>query len=196
MKRLQARLFPALAIAAALIGGRPGFVLAGTEGGPWADEYRIGPEDVLDVTVWNHPDVARTVPVRPDGRISLPLVNDVVVAGLTATELRDLLTQKFTLYFPSPEISIIVREIHSFKVSVMGNVRTPGRFELKSRTTVLDALALAGGFTEFAERRRVVVLRHEGSAMKRLRFDYDDSVSESGSPAPMFLRPGDVVVVP
>ena len=160
------------------------------------DEYRIGPEDVLDVTLWNHPDVARVVPVRPDGRISLPLVNDVVVTGLTSQQLRDVLIQKFMPFVPNPEVSIIVREIHSFKVSVLGNVRTPGRFELKSRATVLDALALAQGLTEFAERRRIVVLRHDGTQVKRIRFDYDDSVSESGAATVMFLRPGDTVFVP
>jgi polysaccharide export outer membrane protein len=160
------------------------------------DEYRIGPEDVLDVTLWNHPDVARVVPVRPDGRISLPLVNDVVVTGLTSQQLRDILIQKFMPFVPNPEVSIIVREIHSFKVSVLGNVRTPGRFELKSRATVLDALALAQGLTEFAERRRIVVLRHDGTQVKRIRFDYDDSVSESGASTVMFLRPGDTVFVP
>ena len=159
-------------------------------------EYRIGPEDVLDVTLWNHPDVARVVPVRPDGRISLPLVNDVVVSGLTPRQLRDILIQRFTPFVPNPEVSIIVREIHSFKVSVLGNVRTPGRFELKGRATVLDALALAQGLTEFAERRRIGVLRHEGAQMKRLRFDYDVSVSESGAPTVMLLRPGDTIFVP
>ena len=160
------------------------------------DEYRIGPEDVLDVTLWNHPDIARVVPVRPDGRISLPLVNDVVVSGLTSQQLRDVLIQKFAPFIPNPEVSIIVREIHSFKVSVLGNVRMPGRFALKSRATVLDALALAQGLTEFAERRRIVVLRHEGAQVKRIRFDYDDSVSETGAPTVMFLRPGDTVFVP
>lgn len=163
---------------------------------PSADEYRIGPEDVLDVTLWNHPDVARIVPVRPDGRISLPLVNDVIVSGLTSQQLRDILIEKYSVFVPNPEVSIIVREIHSFKVSVLGNVRTPGRFELKSRATVLDALALAQGLTEFAERRRIVVLRHEGTALKRIRFDYDDSVSESGESSAVFLRPGDTVIVP
>ena len=161
-----------------------------------AEEYRIGPEDVLDVTLWNHPELARVVPVRPDGRISLPLVNDIVVSGLTAQQLRETLIQKFTPFVPNPEVSIIIREIHSFKVSVLGNVRTPGRFELRSRATVLDAVALAQGLTEFAERRRIVILRHEGTTLKRIRFDYDDSVSEAGTAPATFLRPGDTVFVP
>lgn len=159
-------------------------------------EYRIGPEDVLDVAIWNHADLAKVVPVRPDGRISLPLVNDVVVAGLTPMELRDILMEKFALYVPNAEVSVIVREIHSFKVSVIGNVRKPGRFELKSRTTVLDVLALAEGLTEFADRHRIVILRYEGSELKRLRFNYDDSISEGGVNGTLFLQPGDSVVVP
>ena len=186
------RLFATLVLVA--LCAHPVSLRAETE--PAADEYRIGPEDVLDVTLWNQPDLARIVPVRPDGRISLPLVNEVVVSGLTSQQLRDVLIEKFTPFVPNPEVSIIVREIHSFKVSVLGNVRTPGRFELKSRATVLDALALAQGLTEFAERRRIVVLRHEGALLKRIRFDYDDSVSESGTSPALFLRPGDTVFVP
>jgi polysaccharide export outer membrane protein len=161
-----------------------------------AHEYRIGPEDVLDITVWNQPDLARVVPVRPDGRISLPLVNDLVAAGLTPSELRELLKEKFTLYVPEAEVSVIVREIHSFKVSVMGNVGRPGRFELKSRATVLDALALAEGLTEFADRRRIVILRHEGQRLRRVPFDYDQSISGEGAEDMLFLVPGDIVVVP
>lgn len=160
------------------------------------EEYRIGPEDMLDITLYGHPDLARVVPVRPDGRISLPLVNEVAVSGLTPQQLREILIPKFTPFLPNPEVSIIVREIHSFKVSVLGNVRTPGRFELKSRATVLDAIALAQGLTEFAERRRIVVLRHKGAVLKRIRFDYDDSVSESGTAPAFFLQSGDTIVVP
>lgn len=188
------RLLAPLALVVALLGHALPAMAAEVESA--ADEYRIGPEDVLDITLYSHPDLARVVPVRPDGRISLPLVNDVVVSGLTAQQLRDILMEKFTPFVPNPEVSIIVREIHSFKVSVLGNVRTPGRFELKSRATVLDALALAQGLTEFAERRRIVVLRHEGATLKRIRFDYDESVSEGGTAAAMFLRPGDTVFVP
>ena len=190
MTRVLGPLVLALALFGPAISARAGDVPAAE------DEYRIGPEDVLDITLWNHPDLARVVPVRPDGRISLPLVNDVVVSGFTSQQLRDILSQKFLPFVPNPEVSIIVREIHSFKVSVLGNVRTPGRFELKSRATVLDALALAQGLTEFADRRRIVVLRHEGTQVKRIRFDYDDSVSESGASTVMFLRPGDTIFVP
>jgi len=164
--------------------------------GPGAGEYRIGPEDVLDVAIFGHPDLARVVPVRPDGRISLPLVNDVLAAGLTAMELRDILTEKIAVFIPTPEVSVVVREIHSVKVSVIGNVKKPGRFELKSRATVLDVLALAEGFTDFAARRRVVILRGEGSTVRRLRFDYDDFISEGSGGSNLSVQHGDIVVVP
>src|SRR2546430_4986424 len=113
-------------------------------------DYRIGPEDVLDIAVWHNEAMSRTVPVRPDGKISLPLLNEVQAAGLTPPQLRDVLMKRLTDYMPSPEVSVIVREVHSFKVSVIGEVKTPGRYELNSPATVLDVLAQAGPFTDFA----------------------------------------------
>src|SRR2546427_12558563 len=95
-----------------------------------ADQYTIGPDDVLDIAVWNNTAISRSVPVRPDGKISLPLLNDVQAAGLSAMQLRDALTKKLAEYVPTPEVSIIVREVRSFKVSVIGEIKTPGRYEL------------------------------------------------------------------
>lgn len=165
------------------------------ENAPEAPDYRIGPEDVLDIAVWNNTAISRTVPVRPDGKISVPLVNDVQAAGLTPMELRDVLMKELVEYIPAPEVSVIVREVRSFKVSVIGEVRKPGRYELKSGATVLDVLAMAEGFTEFAARSRVVVLRHEGGSAQRIPFSYNRVVSGDGV-ANFFLRPGDIVVVP
>ncbi|MBI4271514.1 MAG: polysaccharide biosynthesis/export family protein [Candidatus Rokubacteria bacterium] len=159
-------------------------------------EYRIGPEDVLDIAVWNNTAISRTVPVRPDGRISLPLLNDVQAAGLTPMQLRDILMNDLAEYVPTPEVSVIVREVRSFKVSVLGEVKTPGRYELKSRTTVLDVLAQAGPFSDFAARGRIFVLRHNGSTMKRIPFNYNKVVTVDGEHANFFLQPGDIVVVP
>src|SRR6266704_1780811 len=88
-----------------------------------ADQYTIGPDDVLDVAVWNNTAISRTVPVRPDGKISLPLVNDVQAAGLTPMQLKDVVTKKLAEYVPTPEVSVIIREVHSFKVSVIGEVK-------------------------------------------------------------------------
>jgi polysaccharide biosynthesis/export protein len=159
-------------------------------------EYRIGPEDLLDIAVWNNTAISRTVPVRPDGKISLPLLNDVQAAGLTPMQLRDALAKRLAEYMPTPEVSVIVREVHSFKVSVIGEVKKAGQYELKSRATVLDAIALAGGFTEFAARRRIVILRPNGGAVTRVAFNYNKAVGSEVPPEELFLRPGDVVVVP
>ncbi len=159
-------------------------------------DYRIGPEDVLDISVWNNVAISRTVPVRPDGKISLPLVNDVQAAGLTPTQLRSVLLKKLAEYIPSPEVSVIVREVHSFKVSVIGEVKKTGRHELKGRATVLDILAMAEGFGEFAGRGRIVVLRPEGKTMRQIPFNYNKVVSNNGALENFFLQPGDIIVVP
>src|SRR3989441_1216166 len=121
----------------------------GSKPSPEQMDYRIGPEDLLDIAVWNNASISRTVPVRPDGKISLPLLNDVQAAGLTPIQLREILIKKLAEYTPTPEVSVIIREVHSFKVSVIGEVKRPGRHELKSRATVLDALAMR------SEERRV-----------------------------------------
>lgn len=171
-------------------------------------DYRIGPEDVLQITVWKNEALTRAVPVRPDGKISLPLLNDVQVAGLTALELREVLTRKLAEYMPSPEVSVIVSEVRSFKVSVIGEVNRPARYELKSWATVLDALALAGGFTPFAARSRIVILRPEGNTVKRIPFNYNkltasresllDRIMNAGGEAQenFYLQNGDIVLVP
>jgi len=133
------------------------------------------------------------VPVRPDGKISLPLLNDVQAAGLTTLELREVLTKKLAEYMPSPEVSVIVTDVRSFKVSVIGEVARPGRYELKSWTTVLDVLALAGGFTQFAARSRIVILQPDGKTMKRIPFNYNKIAGEQEN---FYLRNGDIVLVP
>jgi len=166
---------------------------------PEQADYRIGPEDVLDIAAWNNAAISRTVPVRPDGKISLPLLNDVQAAGLTSMQLRDVLIKKLAEYMPTPEVSVIVREVHSFKVSVLGEVKKPGRHELKSRATVLDALAMAEGLGEFASRGRIVILRPDGNTLKRIPFNYNKVVSANGANGELenfLLQPGDIVVVP
>ena len=163
---------------------------------PMLDAYRIGPEDTLQIVVWKNEAMSRTVPVRPDGMISLPLLNDVQAAGLTPMELRDVLMKKLTEYMPVPEVSVILTDVRSFKVSVIGEVKTPGRYELKSRATVLDLLAQAGGFNEFAARNRIVILRPEGKTMKRIPFNYNKVISVGGESENFYLRPRDIVLVP
>src|SRR5438309_11288701 len=112
---------------------------------PAQGDYRIGPEDVLDIAVWNNASLSRTVPVRPDGKISLPLLNDVQAAGLTPMQLRDVLIKKLAEYTPTPEVSVIIREVQSFKVCVIGEVKRSGRRGRRSRAMGLDALALPVG---------------------------------------------------
>ena len=159
------------------------------------NEYRIGPEDVLQISIWKNDAMSRTVPVRPDGKITLPLLNDVEAAGLTPMEFRDVLVKKLAEYMPSAEVSVIVVEPRSFKVSVMGEVPKPGRYELRSRTTVLDVLALAGGLNQFASRGKIVVLRPDGQTQKRLPFNYNKAVT-GGEQDNFYLQPGDIIVVP
>ncbi len=162
--------------------------------------YVIGQEDVLDIAVWNNAAISRTVPVRPDGKISLPLLNDVQAAGLTPVQLREALTRALTTFVPQPEVSVIVREVHSVKVTVIGQVKIPGRYELKSRATVLDVLAMAGGLTDYAARGSIVVLRQEGSATRRIPFLFDKLTAKNGSKNGaqdnFCVAPGDIILVP
>jgi polysaccharide export outer membrane protein len=171
----------ALLVSALLAAGPVDAQAPAVNGSP---DYRIGPEDVLQISVWKNDGVSRTVPVRPDGKISLPLLNDVAAAGLTALELREILTQK---------LSVIVSEVRSFKVSIIGQVARPGRYDLKSWTTVLDVLALAGGFTQFAAPSKIVILRPEGGTMKRIPFNYNKLPGQQEN---FYLRTGDIILVP
>ena len=158
------------------------------------DAFRIGAEDILDVQVWKNAELSRVVPVRPDGKISLPLVNDIQAAGLTASELREQVTQRLSEFIPSPEVSVIVREVHSPKVAVVGNVKMPGHYEMKSASTLLDLLARAQGLTEFADRGRIVILRQNGTGTTRIPFNY--SKVANSEQQNFYVRPGDVIVVP
>jgi polysaccharide export outer membrane protein len=158
--------------------------------------YRIGPEDVLQVSVFSNDALSRTVPVRPDGMITLPLLNDVKAAGLTPMELRDVLLKKLVEFVPTPEVAVIVTEVKSFMISVIGQVAKPGRYDLRSSATVVEALAMAGGFKEFAGRSRIVVVRAEGASSRRIAFDYDRMNARKSPQENFALRPGDIVMVP
>lgn len=158
-------------------------------------EYLIGPEDVLDISVWKNPELSRKVPVRPDGRISLPLVNDIQAAGLTPSDLRQQLAAKLAEFVPTPEVSVVVSEVQSAKVAVVGAVKTPGRFTLRSPATVLECLALAQGLTEFASKDKIVVLRQNGSTTTRIPFNYS-KVASGSDQENFFVKPGDIIVVP
>lgn len=169
---------------------------ADRRGVPVTEEYRIGPADVLQISVWKNDALSRTVPVRPDGMISLPLINDLQVAGLTPTQLRDILKKKLAVYLPNPEVSVIVMEMHSFTVSVLGEVKTAGRYQFASRVTVLDVLARAGGITEFASSSDILVLRPAGNAMTKIPFNFRKVIAAPEKNGNFFVQPGDIVVVP
>lgn len=161
-----------------------------------SSEYRISPEDVLQISVWKNEMLSRTLPVRSDGMISLPLVNEVQAAGLTPMQLRDVLKSKLGEYLPNPEVSVIVMEMKGYVVSVLGEVKTAGRYQFTNRITVLDVLARAGGITEFASPSEIFVLRPEKGAMTRIPFNYTKIVGTPGEHQNIFIQPGDIVVVP
>jgi len=165
---------------------------AGADGGV----YRIGPEDILEISVWKNADLTRPVVVRPDGRISLPLLNDVQAANLTPMQLRDTLAKGLAAYISDPEVSVIVKEIHSVRVSVVGMVQKPNRYELHSQTTVLEALAMAGGFSDFAKRDRIVIYRRDGNSWKTIDFSYGRLINDADVNQNFVIMPGDIVVVP
>jgi polysaccharide export outer membrane protein len=163
---------------------------------PLNREYLIGPDDELEISVWENGALTRTVPVRPDGKISLPLLNDVQAAGLTPMQLQGAIAKQLTAFVQAPEVSVIVRNVHSFKVSVVGEVKEPGRFELSGHPTVLDLIALAKGLTEYADKRRIVVLRRERGQTRQIPFAYDKLMSDNGEGLDnFFVLPDDIVLV-
>lgn len=156
--------------------------------------YRIGREDVLDVAVWRDADLSRTVPVRPDGFISMPIVGDVMAAGKTPNELADELKQKLQAYVQEPKITVIVREVNSSRVFVTGEVAHPGAYPLRGRVSLVQAIALAGGFTDFANSNGIVVIRTDDKG-QQIPVRYTDLISPDGG-QDVVLRPGDTIVVP
>jgi lipopolysaccharide/colanic/teichoic acid biosynthesis glycosyltransferase/protein involved in polysaccharide export with SLBB domain len=158
-------------------------------------EYLIGPDDELEISVWENASLTRTVPVRPDGKISLPLLNDVQAAGLTPMQLQGAIAKQLTSFVQAPEVSVIVRAVHSFNVSVVGEVREPGRFQLSGHPTVLDLIALAKGLTEYADKRRIVVLRRERGQTRQLPFAYDKLMSDNGEGIDNFFVMADDIVL-
>ncbi len=161
------------------------------------DDYVIGPEDVLAINIWREPEISRTEPVRPDGKISLPLIGDLAASGLSPGKLRTIITEKLKLYIDDPEVVVIVQEVKSHTFSIVGAVAKPGTYSLAKLVTVLDAIAQAGGLQEFAKARKIYVLRRmpDGSRAT-LRFDYKAVIKGNGFQQNVELSPGDTVVVP
>jgi polysaccharide export outer membrane protein len=161
-----------------------------------SDKYVIGPEDVLSIHVWKEDALTRQVPVRSDGKISLPLIDEVQAAGLTPLQLKEKLTLRLKEFIDNPSVSVIVTEANSQKVYVSGEVRTPGVYRLRGETTLLQVIPMAGGFTEWADQKRVLIIRKEGEKNKRIVVNYKKIVSGEDMSANSVLKSGDTIIVP
>jgi polysaccharide export outer membrane protein len=159
-------------------------------------EYVIGPTDVLEIHVWREPDLSRTIPVRPDGKITLPLLNDVQASGLTPLELKAGIEKGLAEFVESPTVSVAVQEINSKNIFVLGEVESPGQYPLQQDLTVLQALSLAGGFAEWADKGDIVILRKENGKQTRIKFDYKNVSKGKHLEKNIVLQPGDTIIVP
>lgn len=158
--------------------------------------YVIGPGDLLHISVWRNATLDRVVTVRPDGYISFPLLNDVRAVGMTPEQLQETIKVQLGRFVSNPEVAVVVQQVHSFVVSVLGEVKKPGRYEFNASVTVLDVLAQAGGLTDFAKESSIVVIRKNGNSRERIPFNYDAATSGKEAGGLLEVRPGDIVVVP
>jgi polysaccharide export outer membrane protein len=145
-------------------------------------EYRLGPEDLIEVFVWREPELTTTVVIRPDGRISLPLANELEASGKTALELQQEITARLSKYVVQPVVNVMVKQVNSLKISVLGEVRRPDVYRIKNRVTVLDAIAMAGGFTDLARPNRVIVLRNSSAGPQRIKINIKQLVADDSWP--------------
>ena len=158
--------------------------------------YVIGPEDVLSIVFWRDKDMSAEVVVRPDGKISLPLLNDLTAAGHTPEQLRALLIKGASKYLEDPNATVVVKEIHSRKVFVTGQVGKPGSYPLIGDMNVLQMIAHVGGLLEYADTKNIVVMRTEGGTERRFKFNYKDVVKGKNVEQNIALKPGDTIIVP
>jgi polysaccharide biosynthesis/export protein len=159
-------------------------------------DYVIGAQDVLDVSVWKEPDFTRTIPVRLDGKISLPLLNDVQAAGLTPSQLAAEVTWSLMKFVTSPQVTVIVTQINSKRIYLLGEVARAGAYTMLPNMTVLQALSNAGGFSQYANLKKIYVLREENGKQQKLPFNYKDVISGKRPEQNIELKPGDTIVVP
>jgi polysaccharide export outer membrane protein len=162
-----------------------------------SQDYQIGPEDVVEVMVWKNADLSRVVNVRPDGKISLPLIGDIQAAGYTALQLKDEITEQLNTYYKeSPQVSVIVQQINSYAIYILGEVRRPGKYTVKTGTTFLQAISLAGGFTEFASTNRILLKRKvdENNSESSMNIKYKAIIS--GVQRNIVLKSGDTIIIP
>lgn len=157
--------------------------------------YKLGAEDVLHISVWDNRELTLDVTVRPDGKISVPLIRDVQAAGLTANELADVIHKRLLAYIKDPQVSVVVTQINAPRIYVIGNVVRPGPYPLRSDMSVLQALALAGGFTPFASPRSIKIVRGSGERQEVRKINYYEIIEDSGK-GNYLMKAGDTLVVP
>jgi polysaccharide biosynthesis/export protein len=160
-----------------------------------APDYMIGADDTLHISVWKEPDLSETLPVRPDGKISMPLLNDITAAGLTPLQLRDAITERLKKYIADPRVTVVVTGMNSRRIFVTGEVTHTGPMTLLPHMTMLQALAQAG-FTQFANPKAIYLLRNENGKQQKLPFNYKEVVKGNHPEQNIELRPGDTIVVP
>jgi polysaccharide export outer membrane protein len=159
-----------------------------------SDSYIIGPEDILHIYVWREESLTKTVPVRMDGKISLPLVDDVLASGLTPLKLKEVLAAKLKDFIDNPNISVTVMEANSFKVYVSGQVRNPGVFKLRSDTSFLQLMTMTGGFTDWADQKNILIMRKEKDQDVRMNVNYKKIIE--GKASDFAIKRGDTVIIP
>jgi len=163
---------------------------------PVSSQYRVGESDTLQITVWKEPDLSKTVIVRPDGMITLPLLGEVKVIGMTSAEIQDLVASMLKSYLVDPRVTVEITEVRSRRVFITGEVARPGLYPLAGPTTVLQIIAQAGGLTPFAKRKNIVILRQENGQAVKYLFNYSNVVHGRTPEQNIALAPGDTVVVP
>ncbi len=160
------------------------------------DQYRIGPGDILHVSVWNNKELTMDVMVRPDGKISLPLLQDVNAKGLTAVELRDEISERLKEFVIEPIVTITVKEVNYPKFFIMGEIKRPGTFPLREKISILQAISLAGGFTEYASTSNIILIRNTPSGQKRIKINYGKLLKSGAEKNNIYLQPGDTIIIP
>jgi polysaccharide export outer membrane protein len=159
-------------------------------------DYVIGADDMLDVSVWKEQELTRTLQVRPDGRISMPLLNDVQAAGLTPSQLSQTITERLKKYLTAPQVTVIVTQINSQRVYVIGEVTRPGAYPLLPGMTILQAISSAGGLTQFANSKKIFLMRNENHIQTKYPFSYKEVLDGRKAEENLAVKAGDTIVVP
>lgn len=161
-----------------------------------SENYIIGSEDILYIHIWKEEHLSRTVPVRRDGIISLPLVDEIKAEGLTPLQLKEILAQRFKEFIGDPNITVMVMEANSFKVYVSGQIRNSGVYRLRSETSLLQIISMAGGFTDWANQKKILIIRKEGGKEKRITVNYKKILKGEDPGSNIILKAGDTILVP